>query len=63
MLDDHDMPCHAPYKFSYVLENIETFSYFTKIMTGKPEIGDLTLMTELYPFLESKTLSSYFMVQ
>ena len=30
------------------------YSYFAKIMTGKPKIGILTNMTELYPFLESK---------
>ena len=30
------------------------FSYFAKIKTRKPKIGNLTNMTELYPFLESK---------
>ena len=30
------------------------YSFFTKIMTRKPNIGNLTDMTELYPFLESK---------
>ena len=36
--------------------NIDFFncSYFTKIMTRKPKIVNLTKVTELYPFLESK---------
>ena len=34
--------------------NFIKYSYFTKIMTRKPKIGNLTNMTELYPFLESK---------
>ena len=29
-------------------------SYFAKIMTKKPNIGNLTKVTELHPFLESK---------
>ena len=33
---------------------LSNYSYFTKIMTEKPEIGNLTNMTKLYPFLESK---------
>ena len=38
--------------------NIEIFElqlqYFTKIMTRKPKIGNLTNITELYPFPQSK---------
>ena len=30
------------------------YSYFAKIITGKPKIGNLTNMTKLYSFLESK---------
>ena len=30
------------------------YSYFAKIMTRKLKIGNLTNVTELYPFLESK---------
>ena len=30
------------------------YSYFTKIMTRKPKIGNLTNITELYPFPQSK---------
>ena len=46
----------APYKTLLILE-IMTFlnySYFAKIMTRKSKIGNLTNVTELYPFLESK---------
>ena len=47
----------APYETLYIILEILKFfnySYFAKIMTRKPEIGNLTDMTELYPFLESK---------
>ena len=30
------------------------YIYFAKSMTRKPNIGNLTNVTELYPFLESK---------
>ena len=30
------------------------YIYFAKVMSRKPNIGNLTNMTELYPFLESK---------
>ena len=33
-------------------------SYFAKIMTRKPKIGNSTKVTELYPFLESKKVVS-----
>ena len=45
MLDD--MPCH-------IMNVLNFCSYFTKIMTRKPNIGSWTNMTERYPFLESK---------
>ena len=43
-------------KLSSILEILKFLncSYFTKIMTRKPKIGNLTNMTELYPFLKSK---------
>ena len=47
----------APYKtLLIILEILKllNYSYFAKIMTRKPKIGNLTNMTELYPFLESK---------
>ena len=56
----HDMPYHptwAPHtKLSFILEILKYFnySYFAKLMTRKPQIGNLTNMTELYPFLELK---------
>ena len=31
------------------------YNYFAKIMTRKPKIVNLTNVTELYPFLESKS--------
>ena len=34
--------------------NFLNYSYFSKMMTRKPKIGNLTRVTELYPFLESK---------
>ena len=33
-------------------------SYFAKIMTRKPKIGNLTYMTELYPFFGVKKVAS-----
>ena len=46
----------APYKLSLILEILKflNYSYFAKIMTTKTKIGNLTKVTELYPFLESK---------
>ena len=45
------------YKTLFNFENIGFFnySYFAKIMSRKPKIGNMTNMTELYPFLESKS--------
>ena len=40
--------------FNLEILNFFKYSYFTKIMTRKPQIGNLTNTTELYPFLESK---------
>ena len=54
------MTCHtwSPHtKLSLILEIFKKkldCSYFAKIMTRKPKIGNLTNMTELCPFLESK---------
>ena len=50
MLDDA-----APHKTLFNSRNIDFFyySYFAKIMTRKSKIGNLTNMTELYPFLVS----------
>ena len=56
----HDMPYHPTWpphtKLSFILEILKYFnySYFAKLMTRKPQIGNLTNMTELYPFLELK---------
>ena len=57
------MTCHV-IQHGHSIQNSLTFwkifmillnySYFAKIMTGKPKIGNLTNRTELYPFLESK---------
>ena len=47
----------APYKTLFIILEILKFlncSYFAKIMTRKPKIGNLTKVTELHPFLESK---------
>ena len=47
----------APYKTLFIILeilNFSNYSYFAKIMTRKPKIINLTNMTELYPFLESK---------
>ena len=58
MLDD--MPCHPTWplhtKLSLILYILKylNYSYFAKIMTRKPNIGNLSNMTKLYPFLESK---------
>ena len=43
-------------KLSFILEILKflNYSYFIKIMTRKPKIGNLTNMPKLYPFLESK---------
>ena len=48
------MICHT--KLSPILEILKflNYSYFAKIMTRKPKIGNLTKLTELYPLLESK---------
>ena len=35
------------------------YSYFAKIMTRKPKIGNLTKVTKLYPFPESKKCICY----
>ena len=51
----------APYKTLFIILEILKFlscSYSAKIMTRNPEIGNLTNMTELYPFLESKKVVS-----
>ena len=44
----------APYKTLSNFINILNYSYSAKIMTRKSQIGNLTNVTELYPFLESK---------
>ena len=52
-----DFPTWLPHtKLSLILEILKflNYSFFAKIMTRKPNIGNLTNMTELYPFLESK---------
>ena len=41
----------VPYKMFEILKFL-SYSYFVKIMTRKPKIGNLTNMTELYPLLE-----------
>ena len=40
--------------YNTLLLKFLNYSYFSKIMTRKPKIGNLTKVTELYPFLESK---------
>ena len=42
--------------YDVILQILNSFNYscFAKIMNRKPKIGNLTNMTELYPFLESK---------
>ena len=44
-------------KLSLILEilKILNYNYFVKIKTRKPKIGKLTNMSELCPFLESKS--------
>ena len=62
---DHKTPlnsrCHffdiqhgRPIQNSIILEILIflNYSYFAKIMTRKPKMGNLTNMTELYPFLQ-----------
>ena len=39
--------------------NFFNHSYFAKSMTRKPKIGNLTNVTELYPFLESEKWICY----
>ena len=43
-------------KLSLILEILKYFNYgcFAESMTRKPKIGNLTNMTEIYPFLVSK---------
>ena len=56
MFDDDDDDV-IPWKTLFIILGILKFlnySYFAKIMTRKPKIVNLTNMTELYPFLESK---------
>ena len=56
----HIFPTWPPHtKLSLILEILKflNYSYFTNIMTRKPKIGNLTHMTELYPFLESKKVA------
>ena len=51
----HDMACHPiqnSLMFWKILKPLN-YSYFVKIMTGKPKIGNLTNMTELDPFRKS----------
>ena len=51
------MTCHVtPYKTVIILEILKflNYSYFARIMTRKPKNGNLTKVTELYSFLESK---------
>ena len=52
-------------KLSLILEILKflNYSYFDKIMTRKQKIGNLTKVTELYPFLESKKLSRELLVK
>ena len=68
------MPYHPTWPLhrnsnSLILEILKflNYSYFAKIMNRKPNIGKLTKVTELYPFLEStkawrhmKTKNSWF---
>ena len=56
MLDGMTWHMAAPYILSLILEILKflNYSYVAKIMTRKPKIGNLTKLTELYPFLESK---------
>ena len=49
----HGCPIQNPVIILEIL-NFLNYSYFAKIVTRKPTIGNLTNMTELYPFLESK---------
>ena len=54
-IDDH--PTWPPQKTLFIILEIVKFlnySYFAKIMMRKPNIVNLTNMTELYPFLESE---------
>ena len=58
-LNRHGMSSNmaAPYKtlfIIFVLLKFLNYSYFTKIMTRKPKLGDLANMTKIYPFPESK---------
>ena len=59
MLDE--MPCHPtwPPHTKFKILRFLNYSYFTKIVTRKPKIGNLTNMTELYPLLESKKCICY----
>ena len=43
-----------------IFELQQSYMYFAKIVTRKPKIGNLTNMTELYPFVESKSGICYF---
>ena len=45
----------TPYK-TLILEILKflSYTYFAKIVTRKPNIGNLTKVMELYPFLKSK---------
>ena len=47
---------HPIQNFIMILETLKflNYGYFAKIMTRKPKIGNLTNMSKLYPFLESK---------
>ena len=44
----------SPYKTLLEILKFLNYSYFANIRTRKPNISNLTNMTELYPFLESK---------
>ena len=54
---EQDKPSNmaAPYETLFNFLKFLDYSYFTKIMTSRAKLGNLTNMTELYPFLESKT--------
>ena len=44
----------APYSLTLEILRFLNHSYFVKIITREPKIGNLTNMTGLYPFLETK---------
>ena len=49
----HGHPIQKSLTFWKIFMILLNYSYFAKIMTGKPKSGNFTNMAKLYPFLES----------